>query len=930
MPGRIGSSKALVPGKQWFSARTFLPVAIWLGLVAWGDAQGPQERSTRVEPLAKVNHRRALLIGIDEYKNFHKLKYCGADVQALGKRLVQAGFDADKVVVVYDEATRSLQPDREKITSQISLILESAEPEDLLLLAYSGHGVRLHGKSYLVPYGGEAPKSDKEADVQAAAGTLIALDWVYEKLQACRASTKIFLVDACQNRLFAGDVRSTGSRGTVDDIGRSLEAAPKGILLLTACAAGEFSHEAENFQHGVYTHFLLEALAGKADYNHDGAISLKEATLYASSHTERYVREQFHKLQRPSFRGELQGDVPLTENLPMTRITVPDDFDDLELALRRAATGATILIKPGTYRCAQPLVIAREVTVQGATGDPKDVILECRGGSVLVLSAPRATLRAVTIRNTTSTNLAGALWKAMGIRSSPSEVGVRLPAVNITGGKPELVKCDITSAIGPGVVVTGENTGPTLRDCTIHRAKLGGIRVAQKASGEFENCEVLANAGAGMIVTGRARPTVTRCRIRDNDSAGILIDGQSAGAFEECDIWANAKAGIQVEDSSNPTVKNCKIHDGQSAGILVSEKTLGAFVRCNIYANTLSGIEVSDSANPAFTRCDVHDGKAAGIHIHAKGFGTFDQCDIRANADVGIGVRGESNPTFKNCKILDSGSTGVFVHEKGFGTFEQCDISANALSGIEVAEQGNPTFKQCKLREGKQAGISVHATGFGTFEDCEIRDTARCGIHIRDQGNPTLKNCKVHNSGESGVFVKNQGFGTFEDCEIFANTLSGIEVTAEANPTFRRCKIHHGKAAGIYAYAKGFGTFEDCEIRANTRSGIRVREEANPTMKGCKFHNEEQNGIFVCDKGFGTFQNCEIRQSARCGIEVTDNGNPTVTQCTIGNAQKIGIYVHKNGHGTFRNNTLSGNAMDQWRVTDDAGAVTREGNNPNQ
>ena len=334
-------------------------------------------------PLVKINHRRALLVGINEYKHFRKLTYCGSDVEALAKRLMTAGFDADKVVVIHDAATRSLQPDREKIVGQITLLLDSADPDDLLFLAFTGHGVRIQGKSYLVPYAGEIPKSEDEDDVRTAVKTLISLDWIYEKLEQCRASAKLLLVDACQNRLFEGDQRSVARGVALGQISESFAAVPKGVLLLTACAPGEVSHEAETLRHGVYTYYLLEALEGKADVNHDGVVSLREADLYASSRTEQFVRAHFNTTQRPSFKGELEGDVPLALCQRMEQIVVPDDIDKLDVALQRVAEGGRIIVKPGVYRYSTPLQITGSVTISGAGSDPRETALECDGGSAL-------------------------------------------------------------------------------------------------------------------------------------------------------------------------------------------------------------------------------------------------------------------------------------------------------------------------------------------------------------------------------------------------------------------------------------------------------------------------------------------------------------------------------------------------------------------
>ena len=52
----------------------------------------------------KSPQRWAVLIGVDQYTNVHKLKYCVADQQALAKQLVASGFPEDQVFVLSDKA----------------------------------------------------------------------------------------------------------------------------------------------------------------------------------------------------------------------------------------------------------------------------------------------------------------------------------------------------------------------------------------------------------------------------------------------------------------------------------------------------------------------------------------------------------------------------------------------------------------------------------------------------------------------------------------------------------------------------------------------------------------------------------------------------------------------------------------------------------
>ena len=93
-----------------------------------------------------------MLVGVDHYKRLTKLQYCGDDMRALGPRLVDSGFHKDQVVALQDQAKGvDLQPLKLNIVEQLKLILGSATEQDLVLLAFSGHGIRIGGRSYPLP-----------------------------------------------------------------------------------------------------------------------------------------------------------------------------------------------------------------------------------------------------------------------------------------------------------------------------------------------------------------------------------------------------------------------------------------------------------------------------------------------------------------------------------------------------------------------------------------------------------------------------------------------------------------------------------------------------------------------------------------------------------------------------------------------------------
>ena len=242
--------------------------------------------------------RWAVLIGVDEYNYAKHLQFCGADMQALRSELVKAGFDDRQVLLLHDDAKeKRLQPSKSNIKTQIELICSNAERGDLVLIAFSGHGIHFDKVSYLCPT--DAKLDEKES--------LISLDWVYEKLQKCQADLKLVMVDACRNvppelsgkKSFTEAERKAGTRAFVQELDR----LPRGIVLLNSCAEEEFAQEDKEFGHGVFMNFLLEGLQGKADKDGDRTVTLNEWFRYASKETKLHVSKKFGASQNPRLKG---------------------------------------------------------------------------------------------------------------------------------------------------------------------------------------------------------------------------------------------------------------------------------------------------------------------------------------------------------------------------------------------------------------------------------------------------------------------------------------------------------------------------------------------------------------------------------------------------------------------------------------------------
>jgi formylglycine-generating enzyme required for sulfatase activity len=263
--------------------------------------------------------RSAVLVGVNDYEKCSDLKYCKADVTALRDQLIKIGFDKRDIAVLTDGA--DIRPNRRNIVEQLDVALKVAEGTDLIVVALSGHGAKIGGKSYFCP--ADARPDDPD-------GTMILIEDLYAKLEKCPARLKIVFVDACRNKFLPAESKPLAEQEkSIDGFAKSLADGdvPKGVVLLASCTSGEQSWEDGDFGHGVFMHFVLEGLKGNADRtegNKDDWVSLFELCDYVGSQTKRHVRRTRRAAQRPYYHTSL--DLPDFRLTRVLDIGPPKDF----------------------------------------------------------------------------------------------------------------------------------------------------------------------------------------------------------------------------------------------------------------------------------------------------------------------------------------------------------------------------------------------------------------------------------------------------------------------------------------------------------------------------------------------------------------------------------------------------------------------------
>jgi len=210
----------------------------------------------------------AVIIGIDDYAKWPKLKHAVHDAEDVRKTLVERlGFDASKVLLLKNgEATRNgiLNTFHERFGEG------KMQRNDRLFVYYAGHGTTRQLASgrevgYIVPV--DADPKDTPTDA-------ISMSEIQNIAESLSAKHVFFVMDACYSGL--GLTRGGAGNYLRDNARRTAR------QMLTAGGADQEVADDGPEGHSVFTWTLLQGLAGKADLNGDGLITATELAAYVA------------------------------------------------------------------------------------------------------------------------------------------------------------------------------------------------------------------------------------------------------------------------------------------------------------------------------------------------------------------------------------------------------------------------------------------------------------------------------------------------------------------------------------------------------------------------------------------------------------------------------------------------------------------------
>ena len=238
----------------------------------------------------------ALLVGINKYRNLNvtPLLYAESDALLLADELRQVTPEQQVWLMTHDMEYDD-EPTEENIIFQLKRLTEQVGPEDTLIFSFSGHGISINGKHYLLPVNADLRYTE------TLETSSIPLERIHSLLSQCKAKNVILFLDTCRNDPEASKGAAADNLLTKGFV-KAMEVKPgtgqQNFAVLYACSIGERAYEIPEKQQGIFSYYLVRGFQGEAA-DSGGRITVTSLATYIRKQVSAWSQKY-----RPSGRGQ--------------------------------------------------------------------------------------------------------------------------------------------------------------------------------------------------------------------------------------------------------------------------------------------------------------------------------------------------------------------------------------------------------------------------------------------------------------------------------------------------------------------------------------------------------------------------------------------------------------------------------------------------
>lgn len=194
--------------------------------------------------------RYAIIIGINDYDT-SPLDYCVNDASAISEILIsRANFLKDNIYPILSDSENPVRDITGLLFNAISEIEKSfVKGKDSIFFYFAGHGF-----------------STSEGSFLSLHESKLSITQIFSTVSQLNPKMQFYVIDACKS---GSKTLTRGSEIPQNAVIEELIAASSGALFLYACQSDQNATEYSELQHGIMTHYFLEAIQTKSLYDED-------------------------------------------------------------------------------------------------------------------------------------------------------------------------------------------------------------------------------------------------------------------------------------------------------------------------------------------------------------------------------------------------------------------------------------------------------------------------------------------------------------------------------------------------------------------------------------------------------------------------------------------------------------------------------------
>ena len=227
-------------------------------------------------------------IGVNRYQDskIPTLNYAENDARAFAEYFSEeVGLSQSNITLLVGEGAR--QRNIKKVLG--TDLKNKATAKDQVILYFAGHGAPEPEPStenadglekYLLPF---------DANLDSLYSSAIPMREIQYLIQRFSSERVVLVLDTCFSGNAGGNGRTINFKtlglrsGIISTDFYKKMSQGKGKMILTASGGNQLSHELDEFKHGAFTYYLLEAMKGNGDNDKDGIVTVNEAYQYVSN-----------------------------------------------------------------------------------------------------------------------------------------------------------------------------------------------------------------------------------------------------------------------------------------------------------------------------------------------------------------------------------------------------------------------------------------------------------------------------------------------------------------------------------------------------------------------------------------------------------------------------------------------------------------------